>query len=632
MRLIFLLFILLLKLYSNAINIIPSSLGAVDIKADQLIDVGKKLTFEEIEKNGYRDFEPALRYAFKSGNVAIWSHFFIQNDADTEKTIVLQNVLPTMNKLDVLLKRTDCSSKKIALGISQDAKDREFVHRYHVVKIRLAAHETIEVAARFETLAGLQTLLRLYSEESFALFSDMEQMLYGLTIGLLFSFTLFNVVLYRGIKDKTFLYYSFSLLSVTIFFLGINGFLYQIQINIDYKIVRAVFNIALHLNAIFTLMFYNALFELKTRAKFFYITSNVFIFIYTVFSILFIFIMLGFEPIVKMDAVSFVAIALLLNVIGIGILAVKKGWLGGGYYLSGIAIYAICTLYYSAFMIGAIEYNAIARYSLSIGIAFEMFFLALAAGTKIKELEYQKRASQGALLEHAKFITISQTLAGIIHQIRQPIVYLGTLITALEIRDKRLKDGLKEEDAKLTKEIRKSASLVDNTVMQFYNLYSSENKPVEFNVAEKINDAISMLSPEISQFNISLLITTDKNIKIKNHPYLFGHVLMIIISNAIKILRYRNVSAPTITIEAISNDAFLKLSVSDNAGGIDERLKAKLFTLIPESYEYKGFGIGLMLAKHITENKLKGSIAADNTKIGAVFTLILPLDIGSEGV
>jgi len=632
MRLIFLLFALLSYLYSSPANIVSRTLTVMDIQADQLIDVGKKRTFEEIEKNGYKDFKPALKYNFKAGDVAIWSHFFVQNNANTEQVVVMQNVLPTMNKLDLLIKKTDGSSKKILLGNLRKAADREFVHRYHIVKIHLAPHEKVEVTARFETFAGLQTLLRLYGEESFSLFSDMEQMLYGFIIGLLLSFALFNVVLYRGIQDRTFLYYSFSLLSIIIFFLGINGSLYQFQIPIDYEIIRGSFNIALHISAIFTLMFYNSLFELQKRARFFYVLSVVFISLYAIFAVFFILIILGVSSIIKSDFFSFISIALFLNVISIGTLAVKRGWLGGAYYLSGIAIYAVCTIYYSAFMLGAIEYNIVARYSQSIGIAFEMFFLALAAGTKIKELEYQKRASQGALLEHAKFITISQTLAGIIHQIRQPIVYLGTLITALEIRDKRLKDGLKEEDAKLTKEIRKSASLVDNTVMQFYNLYSSENKPVEFNVAEKINDAVSMLSPEISQFNISLLITTDKNIKIKNHPYLFGHVLMIIISNAIKILRYRNVSAPTITIEAISNDAFLKLSVSDNAGGIDERLKAKLFTLIPESYEYKGFGIGLMLAKHITENKLKGSIAADNTKIGAVFTLILPLDIGSEGV
>lgn len=69
----------------------------------------------------------------------------------------------------------------------------------------------------------------------------------------------------------------------------------------------------------------------------------------------------------------------------------------------------------------------------------------------------------------------------------------------------------------------------------------------------------------------------------------------------------------------------LKLSISDNGGGIDETILPRLFTPYLTTKGEQGTGIGLKLAKTIIEAGFGGMISARNSETGACFSIEIKL-------
>lgn len=78
-------------------------------------------------------------------------------------------------------------------------------------------------------------------------------------------------------------------------------------------------------------------------------------------------------------------------------------------------------------------------------------------------------------------------------------------------------------------------------------------------------------------------------------------------------------------IRTHENPQTLTLEVEDNAGGISEAVKERIFDpYVSTKSDEKGTGIGLYMSKTIIEEHAHGSINVVNTKEGAKFTIILP--------
>jgi len=627
LRIFFTLIFFFLTVYATPTIHINSNLDVKDVVVDQLVDRNKILTLNEVVGSDFAGFEQATKYHFPAGYGAVWAHFYLQNDSNTSTVVFLRNVLPTMNKFDLTVIRANGSRQQFLLGNLRSFDAVEMPHRYHLAPLAIAAGETIEVVARFETIAGLQTLLQVYSRKSFTVFSDIESLCLGLIYGILLTFILYNLIFHKSVRDKSFLFYSIAGFFIIIYLLGINGSLYQFGLPIDFMITSMIYHMSLRINLVFILLFSIYFFDLKNQSKLFYFKFLILIVVTTILAISFFGMLVDKQPFIPMKIQFVINFISMLAIIALGIYAIAQKWLGSFYYFFGTCSFAASSVVYTLYMSGSLEYSHTARYSLTVGIVIEMVLLAFALGARVNEIEGQRKSSQTALLEHAKFITISHALAGIIHQMRQPIVYLGTLITKLELRDIKLGSALAEDDRKLTTDIRKAAKVVDETVMQFYNLYTAEKERESFFIGETIDDAIALLSPEIARNNVKIIRYVDANIQIQSYHFQLVHVLLILISNAVKILAARDVEVPQIVIECNTGENTLEIIVHDNGGGISDEIMSKIFGLMPGEYDTKGFGIGLMLAKHIVENKLNGTISVQNIGEGAYFTIRLPISV-----
>ncbi|MCD8493735.1 MAG: HAMP domain-containing histidine kinase, partial [Geovibrio sp.] len=84
----------------------------------------------------------------------------------------------------------------------------------------------------------------------------------------------------------------------------------------------------------------------------------------------------------------------------------------------------------------------------------------------------------------------------------------------------------------------------------------------------------------------------------------------------------KNSEAGIINIKIESSELQVKITFSDNGGGIPEEAMNRLF----EPYfttKGSGSGIGLYMCRTIIEGKMKGRISVRNTEKGAEFTIML---------
>lgn len=145
----------------------------------------------------------------------------------------------------------------------------------------------------------------------------------------------------------------------------------------------------------------------------------------------------------------------------------------------------------------------------------------------------------------------------------------------------------------------------------------------EFNLSESIRKSVLVLVNKWSDKNIDMSFDGDE-IFITGNEELLEHVWRNILDNAIKFSPDN--SSINITVKRTNENAVI--TVTDNGKGMTEEELSKIFNRFYQgdnSHSTQGNGLGLPLAKRITELH-NGSISAESTPDkGTIMTVTLPL-------
>ena len=124
----------------------------------------------------------------------------------------------------------------------------------------------------------------------------------------------------------------------------------------------------------------------------------------------------------------------------------------------------------------------------------------------------------------------------------------------------------------------------------------------------------------IKQNKVKVNLEVKKTEPILGYKTEFSQVVLNIINNAIDILKERNVKDATINISIDGK----KIEIEDNAGGIPEDIKDKIFEpYFTTKFQSQGTGIGLYMSRIIITQHFNGKLYAYNSKKGAVFVIDL---------
>jgi signal transduction histidine kinase len=98
---------------------------------------------------------------------------------------------------------------------------------------------------------------------------------------------------------------------------------------------------------------------------------------------------------------------------------------------------------------------------------------------------------------------------------------------------------------------------------------------------------------------------------------------MILIENAIKTFKNRDIKNPELKIDIVHDEKSVTIVLEDNAGGIAEKPIDKIFERYHSASDSSG--IGLYLAKYVLMENLDGDISVENIDGGARFVIDLTI-------
>lgn len=242
-------------------------------------------------------------------------------------------------------------------------------------------------------------------------------------------------------------------------------------------------------------------------------------------------------------------------------------------------------------------------------------------------LEIEKNTNQQAIMfQQARFAEMGEMISMIAHQWRQPLNHISLIVNNLFLKHKKnaLNDDVVND---VKKQFQHNIVYMSKTIDDFQNFFKPQQQKEKFHIKTLVNDILLLIQPLLDRKKIYVDIRIDDEISYFGYKSELGQVVLNILNNAKDAFLVRNVENKFIRIAVINNDEkTLKITIEDNAGGIDKDILDKIFDPYFSTKQSKnGTGLGLYIAKIIVTDHFKGSIKGTNTKEGAKFDILLPI-------
>lgn len=238
----------------------------------------------------------------------------------------------------------------------------------------------------------------------------------------------------------------------------------------------------------------------------------------------------------------------------------------------------------------------------------------------------QLREKEHLLIHQSRLAAMGEMIESIAHQWRQPLNIIGLAIA--DIQMKRSLNLLNDSDIDTHSAIiNNNIAFMSNTIDDFRNFFSSDKEAVLFDPLHPIEEILTLLGEQLRYANISYRIVQQCDHPITGVVNEFKQVILNIINNAqdaIRSIKGSTNGEIIITLRCDTNHLYV--DIGDNGGGISPAIIEKIFDpYFTTKLHNKGTGIGLYMSKVIVEQHFHGSLSVENTDLGALFTLRLPL-------
>lgn len=260
---------------------------------------------------------------------------------------------------------------------------------------------------------------------------------------------------------------------------------------------------------------------------------------------------------------------------------------------------------------------------------------------KLEEAVDTLRVTQKKLVESEKLSALRGLVAGITHEINNP---LGVSITAIsflkdlsaDIKSKMEGNALKKSDLsgyvkqndELSKSILNNLKRASDLVTNLKNIardQSTEEKRL-FNLKEYIDDILVTLRIKLKRTKHQIFIDCPDDITINSIPGAYGQIFTNLVLNSL-IHGFEDVEEGRIDISVSKNDSIINIIYKDNGKGVDDNIKKKIFDpFFTTKIGKGGSGLGLQVVHNIVTETLNGSLEFDSTiNQGVRFKFSIPV-------
>jgi PAS domain S-box-containing protein len=239
-----------------------------------------------------------------------------------------------------------------------------------------------------------------------------------------------------------------------------------------------------------------------------------------------------------------------------------------------------------------------------------------------KELEEQ----QSVLIEQSKSAAMGEMISMIAHQWRQPLQAVSILIQKLPLNkmiDGEISDELLDQ---VVDDVGTQLQYMSKTIDDFRDFFLPGKAQETTSVNVIIDKSLDFLSMMIKTDSISVNMEAKTTTKVTIHLNEIVQVLINLIKNARDVMIERKIEHKELNILYYEENKCLIIEIEDNAGGVPDELLTKIFEpYFSTKSDKNGTGLGLYMCKTIIEKHCNGKISVDNSNLGAVFKIELPI-------
>lgn len=163
---------------------------------------------------------------------------------------------------------------------------------------------------------------------------------------------------------------------------------------------------------------------------------------------------------------------------------------------------------------------------------------------------------------------------------------------------------------------------MSRTIDDFSNFFRPDKQAVAFSINQVIAETVSLIERNFLVQDITINLNHEGNPTANGYPNQYAQVVMNILKNACDAFDGKNHGNNRITIQTCVEGGRSVATISDNAGGIDDKIIDRLFepyftTKKPD----KGSGIGLFMSRAIIDRSMGGRLTVRNIDSGAEFRI-----------
>lgn len=548
----------------------------------------------------------------------IWTYEKIKNDTNEKARIVLTNPRAGIDFIDVFILNENQIIKTELLGDMRPQENREFVYRKSSFVLTLDANKEYEIYVKYKSFGAIDINWDIKNVFDYLSLITGETLVFGFVAGfvILFSiYILFINSIFPSISNK--LYFGILICTILMEF-SISGVLYQMGISIYLNTIISwsVGSFATALVGLFPIYFFNLKKIMPKSTITLYILSAILI----GFSVIFLFYPLKNELLYLSPYMNLVFFILMIYLLYISINIYLKKIKGALFYLLANTLFSICIIYFLVTLLGFIKIGTLFYFSLGIGSILNVLFIGILIVERLLELRKEKENVLILLNEYTKLSNIGQSMINMSHQWKEPINHIyyamNNISAAKEFKDPNLSQIIDNS----LEQIKTTTTYMSKTGEKFLDLYADKKSIENIDLSNSISSSIKIFKSQIDSLNIKIITETKNKYTLYSDKYLISNIFLIILENAIKVFKSKNIKNPFIKIVSTKINKQIIITISDNAGGIKTTPINSIFE--KDLTSLKSSGLGLFLAKNILTMKLDGEISVENTIDGACFKII----------
>ncbi|CAM3912982.1 HAMP domain-containing sensor histidine kinase [Cohnella lubricantis] len=237
----------------------------------------------------------------------------------------------------------------------------------------------------------------------------------------------------------------------------------------------------------------------------------------------------------------------------------------------------------------------------------------------VQELALRLQETIAQLHRDKKFL--KDTIADISHQLKTPLASLTIYIELLQ--DPRTKPEDAQEFLETCRRELERMEWLTLTLLKIARLEAEalELMPRDLPIAETIEQAVLPMRKLAEQRDVRLEIAAPADLLCYHDPHWLAEAIGNVVKNAVE----HSPAGSAVRVEAEETPVFVRLSISDEGLGIEERHLPHIFKkFYSASRGGSGVGLGLPLAKSIVERHEGVLSASRNDRGGTTFRFTLP--------